>query len=480
MNTNILPITTPGGYVIDKPIDIILITCNRLQITRETIDQLHKRLQTPFRLIVVDDMSIDGTAEYLEDQHKMGRIDVLAQLDNSNICQAYNKGYEFVESEYFITMQDDITVPKLETCVVQQLIDLMEKYPEQGGIGCRIQRIPNMDWQNGDLSPARKALSAYFRIQRKQDFVGDEYPFGNRQWDDMAFVQIMRGEKGKECSWANNLWADHSRGYCEDRGYLVKPRKWGTGIHSRTRQAHLEKPYPIIDPETCIPLEIINRNKFVVRRYNADQRFGPFKMRTRLRFHDEAVLLAETVKDCYRMPAEMKVMIDVGAHIGGSALVAASRGATVYAFEPELSNYETLKYNVRRNRLHDKIHCFNCGIGPAGSHPLFTHPNNSGAVSAFTFARGIDESNYEIAVFIPLEKVFEDYQIEYCDLLKLDCEGGEDYIIRNLTPELAAKIGQISLEFHEKPKIPELLEILSQYYNCTNTHRYEWVCTKKL
>ena len=249
------PITTAGGYLITRPIDIILITCNRLEITRTTIEELNKRLQTPFRLIVVDDSSIDGTLEYLQDMKKVGVIDVLEVIeDSSYICQAYNLGYTHVESSYFITMQDDITVPNLDVCVIQQLIDLMENNRGHAGIGCRIQRIPNIKWLDGDLTPARKALSAYFRIQHRVDFEGHSLPFGNRDWDDAHFVSEMRDKRDLECSWANNLWADHSRGYCLDRGYIVKPRRWGTGIHNRTRQAHVEKPYPKIDPKTNVPL----------------------------------------------------------------------------------------------------------------------------------------------------------------------------------------------------------------------------------
>ena len=239
-----------------NPIDIILITCNRLPITRVTIDELYKRIKVPFRLIVVDDMSVDGTAEYLKEQKELGRVHVFEQLDNSNICQAYNAGFKHVQSRMFITMQDDITPPDLEPDVIFQLMSLIEKYPAVGGIGCRIQRIPNIDWEAGneDLVPARKALSAYFRIQRKEDFDGRENPLGNQDWDDVAFVKIMRGKLNKECCWAKNLYADHSRGYCQDRGYLTKPRKWGVGIHSRLRQDWIEKPYPKVDPKTNVPL----------------------------------------------------------------------------------------------------------------------------------------------------------------------------------------------------------------------------------
>lgn len=240
-----------------EKIDIILITCNRVDNSKETIEQLHKRIKVPFRLIVVDDMSVDGTEEYLKEAEEKGLVDVFESLDNSNICQAYNKGFEFVESEYFITMQDDITVPDLEPDVVTQLIDLMKKYPEAGSIGCRIQRIPNIDWEAGneDVVPARKAASAYFRIQKKEDMLKlGENPFGNQDWDDMAMVKQIRGKLNKECYWAKKLWADHQRGYCPNRGYHVKPRKWGWGIHSRMNQAIERKPYPKIDPKTNKPL----------------------------------------------------------------------------------------------------------------------------------------------------------------------------------------------------------------------------------
>lgn len=244
----------------ETKIDIILLTCNRVERTRQTIEDLFSRVKHPelIRLIVVDDESVDGTQEMLEGFKEKGMIDVLIKSkEHKNISMGYNEGFKYVTSEMFICMQDDITIPKLEPeDVIERLIALMNKYPDHGGIGLRIQRIPNLPYNEGneDLIPARKALSAYFRIARKSDFEGRENPFGNRDWDDVAFISIIRDQLGKACSWTRNLWADHSRGYCLDRGYVVKPRKWGTGIHSRTRQDFLEKPYPKIDPLTCVPL----------------------------------------------------------------------------------------------------------------------------------------------------------------------------------------------------------------------------------
>jgi len=250
-------ITTKGGYIITQPIDVLLTTCNRLERSKETIEELYKRIKTPFRLIVVDNASIDGTFEYLQQLVKDGKVHVLETIaENENICQALNLGFKSIESEYFICIQDDITVCDLEPCIIQQLIDLMESNKDHGAVGCRIQRIPNLqtNLEDENFIPARSALSAYFRIQRKDDFEGRDNPFGNRTWDDFAFIQIVRDQLGKRCSWAKDLWVDHSRGYCANRGYNAKPRRWGGTGSAKMKQAVEHKPYPKVDTLTCKPL----------------------------------------------------------------------------------------------------------------------------------------------------------------------------------------------------------------------------------
>lgn len=242
------------------PIDIVLLSCNRIDNTKETIKQLYDRVRCPemIRLIVVDNESIDGTREYLEEEKKNGRIHFLETCPaDKPITIAYNIGFRKVQSELFIMMQDDITIAKLEPKdVIEQLIDLMIKYPGQAGIGCRIQRIPNLLTHEGneDLIPSRKSLSAYFRIQYRSDYEKMGMLDETKSWDDRDFHGRVHEVLKKDCSWARNLWADHTRGYCIDRGYKVKPRKWGMGIHHRLKQEIERKPYPKIDSLTNVPL----------------------------------------------------------------------------------------------------------------------------------------------------------------------------------------------------------------------------------
>lgn len=239
---------------------VCLLTCNRKKFSKKTIDSLYERLINPehIHLIVVDNNSTDGTVELLKEYETNGKIDkliLLGQDETVNIATAYNMCFKYVKSEYFFTMQDDIIIPKLEPDVFDQLIALMDKYPDAGGIGCRIQRIPNLQTNlaNEDLIPARRALSAYCRVQRKSELEKlGEFPFGRRDWDDIAFLSIVTDQLKKAGYWAKNLYCNHLGYMAENRGYpLGSKRMWGW---NRRASDNVRKPYPEIDPLTNIPL----------------------------------------------------------------------------------------------------------------------------------------------------------------------------------------------------------------------------------
>lgn len=240
---------------------VCLLTCNRKALSRITIDALWERLINAdkfLHLIVVDNNSKDGTKEMLQEyknNRKIGELVLLSDGEVVNISMAYNICFKYVKSEFFYCMQDDIKIPKLNPDISEQLISLMEKYPEQGTIGARCQRIPNFQSNKGndDLVPAKSSISAYFRVCRKSDMLKlGENPFSKKDWDDRAMKSQM-DKLGKESSWCRNIWVNHM-GHVENRGYPKGYiRSWGwksgnNGIDPR-------KPYPKIDDESCRPLD---------------------------------------------------------------------------------------------------------------------------------------------------------------------------------------------------------------------------------
>lgn len=87
----------------------------------------------------------------------------------------------------------------------------------------------------------------------------------------------------------------------------------------------------------------------------------------------------ETVAWIDKYVQEGDTFFDVGANIGAYSFIAASRGATVYAFEPEAMNFGRLVQNIGLNDgLADRIFPFPCALWDRherltmhmqGSHP---------------------------------------------------------------------------------------------------------------
>jgi len=218
-----------------------------------------------------------------------------------------------------------------------------------------------------------------------------------------------------------------------------------------------------------------------MKQLNPDKQFYGFTLQTRRHFHDENIIKQCLGGDPYRIPNNANIVVDIGSNIGATVLSALSKGAKlIYAFEPFSQSFQVLKHNIEVNGFSDKVVCIQKGVGkPDRQTKLFLHPSNSGAISSYLTQKGLTAENYETVEFISIHNVFDLYDIKHCDLLKMDCENSEYDIIHDLDDELASRIAKISVEFHDKHKVKELVDKLSQWYIPNNVHRYEWVFKRK-
>lgn len=115
-----------------------------------------------------------------------------------------------------------------------------------------------------------------------------------------------------------------------------------------------------------------------------------------------------------------RIVIDVGASIGDSALYFASLGAEVYGFEPNLQRYQTAFHNVKLNKLENKIHLFNYGLGGG---------NGPGSLAHFLLQNSMDN------VFV-----------------KLDCEGCEYDVMMSTDDTIFQRVNDIVIEYHGNSK----------------------------
>jgi len=146
--------------------------------------------------------------------------------------------------------------------------------------------------------------------------------------------------------------------------------------------------------------------------------------------------------------------IDVGANVGFVSIAVASRypDARVIAFEPAPKTFEILEKNIHDNGIAN-ITAVNKAVNADGRDlELLVMHGDSGASNAFTnatVAERYESENIGELVRVEalsLDAVFDEYSIDRCAFLKLDCEGAEFEVLR--TTEKLDRIDRISMELH--------------------------------
>lgn len=123
-------------------ISIVMVTWNRQEITEEAIRAIAKNTITPSRLIVIDNDSDNPMKVRLRELQEQGFIHRLVELhENKGLEPAKNIGMQYVESDLFISTDNDCLPMKVDKDGdwLSKLVNLMSQYPEYGAISCRTQ-----------------------------------------------------------------------------------------------------------------------------------------------------------------------------------------------------------------------------------------------------------------------------------------------------------------------------------------------------
>lgn len=198
----------------------------------------------------------------------------------------------------------------------------------------------------------------------------------------------------------------------------------------------------------------------------------------RLRAYDIPLLKHEIVDNIYGIEEGMKVIIDIGAHLGGTALKAASLGVKVFSYEPEENSFMLLNKNLRDNDFYDEVETFRLAVGEPGNGFLYLHENNMGAHNIYATSR--DQA--QPIKIISVNDIFYYNEIEHCDLLKLDCEYAETYILSDISDVNLAKVDRIAVELHrsqDRDHKSPIMERLLRDFKITSQHKRDYIFVRK-
>jgi FkbM family methyltransferase len=171
----------------------------------------------------------------------------------------------------------------------------------------------------------------------------------------------------------------------------------------------------------------------------------PFKQKeVLLKGQEVPILAAEIFFNGTYAPTnpQGRIVVDVGANIGDSAIYFALQGAKkVIAFEPYAGVFNTALENIRLNNI-ENIQMVRSAVGPkCGTLTIDPDVESNSGSAVRNHARG------EEVPLLSLEKVVEKYGVSD-GVLKMDCEGCEYDILLSAKNEKLACFSEIILEYH--------------------------------
>ncbi|MFC1932958.1 FkbM family methyltransferase [Chloroflexota bacterium] len=148
---------------------------------------------------------------------------------------------------------------------------------------------------------------------------------------------------------------------------------------------------------------------------------------------------------------EDSVIVDVGAHYGYFSLFASKnsdRNSSIIAIEPVKENYEILCKNITDCGL-SNIKTVNMALSDTqGIQDIFKSRSHN--CSSFSKDSNLLSSHQSEKVeTLTLSDLFEKFNLQRIDFVKMDCEGAEYPVLLNSDTDTLSRIRTISIEFHD-------------------------------
>jgi FkbM family methyltransferase len=141
-------------------------------------------------------------------------------------------------------------------------------------------------------------------------------------------------------------------------------------------------------------------------------------------------------------------IVDIGGYIGDFTLYAAKYldASRVIVYEPTAENFAILTRNIEANGYGNRVIAVNKAVSDSDEVTLNVRTLDSGEVhvSAYWY----QDSPQRKVQAVTLPDLLRAHRLEFVDLVKIDCEGGEYDILSAVPQHVFARIRNIVFEYH--------------------------------
>jgi glycosyltransferase involved in cell wall biosynthesis len=116
-----------------EPVNITMVTFNRVEFTRQSIDSIVRTAGYPYELTVVDNASQDGTVELLHELHGRGVVHrLILNPQNEGVAFAANQGWVAGGKSHYMKVDNDIVFTRMGW--LARIVETCDALPEVGAI----------------------------------------------------------------------------------------------------------------------------------------------------------------------------------------------------------------------------------------------------------------------------------------------------------------------------------------------------------
>jgi FkbM family methyltransferase len=168
---------------------------------------------------------------------------------------------------------------------------------------------------------------------------------------------------------------------------------------------------------------------------------------------------------------ESNIVIDAGANMGIFSVLAASKGAYVYAFEPQHQILDTLFFNIKTNGFENRIAVIPLGLSNKPCTVEFSEVDDgksSSRMSDFANNKLMNKirvaRSYEIEC-TSIDKWVNDNNIKRIDFIKADIEGAERLMLTGAKETMARFKPRLAICSYHLPDDPQILATIIKEAN---------------